>query len=235
MALYSDLFIVAKAQLFSCDSFILRRSHFLPAHTGLPSHMWQCLPLSAFGVTHLLISHTHVVGRSLVVRHILKVYTFFNVHESHRHDGTHPSLLMSWGALWWCCFLTCVSTVPEETWTPNTLVDCSVRFELQTQWWTAQWGVTRSNALTNLATLPIMMPILASLCVSLHNIITWCHNMHQYMEKVCISLGAIILLPVLISCGVIMQYHNMHNSFVITCCQFACHCVASVHGVITCH
>ena len=25
---------------------------------------------------------------------------FFYVHQSHRHDSTHPSLFMSWGALW---------------------------------------------------------------------------------------------------------------------------------------
>ena len=54
MVLYSDWFILAQAQLLSfCHSFILRRSHLLPVqhpgkHTGLPSHVEQCLPLSAF-------------------------------------------------------------------------------------------------------------------------------------------------------------------------------------------
>ena len=47
---------------------------------------------------------------------------FFNLDQSYRHDGTHPSLLMSWGPLWWGCFLTCVSTVLEGTQTPNTVV-----------------------------------------------------------------------------------------------------------------
>ena len=91
-------------------------------HTGLPSHVEQCLPVSSFRATHLL-THSYLVGRSIVVWHILMVHNmFFNVHQSHRHDGTHHSLLMSWGALWWGCFLTCVITVPEGTWAPNTVV-----------------------------------------------------------------------------------------------------------------
>ena len=48
---------------FLCHSFILRRNHLLQdqlcgEHTGLPSNAGQCLPLSAFRATHLLLSHT---------------------------------------------------------------------------------------------------------------------------------------------------------------------------------
>ena len=51
---------------FLCHSFVLGRSHLLPdqlpgEHTGMPPHMGQCLPLSAFRATHLHISHTHTL------------------------------------------------------------------------------------------------------------------------------------------------------------------------------
>ena len=100
---YSDQFILAKDQLFLCHSFILSWSHLLPdqlpgKHTGLQSHVRQCLPLSAFRTTHLLISHSYLVGRSMVVWHILMVHTCSLICTNHIDMTAHiPAFLTELG------------------------------------------------------------------------------------------------------------------------------------------
>ena len=85
-------------------SFILRRSHLLPdqlpgEHTGLPPYagsVHSSICLQSHGFTHFTLTHSHLVGKSMVVGHILMVHTCsFNVHQSHRPDSRHPSLLFT--------------------------------------------------------------------------------------------------------------------------------------------
>ena len=97
--LYSDHFILAKAQLFNFFVIPLYWGGTTPSR----STPWgayrsaiscrQCLLLSAFRTTHLLISHIqYLVGRSMVVGNIPMVHTFFNVHQSQTWWHT-PQLL----------------------------------------------------------------------------------------------------------------------------------------------
>ena len=93
-----------RASSFVCHSYILRRSHLLPdqlpvEHTGLLSHVGQCLLLSSIRATHLVISHTHsyLVGRSMVVGHIPMVHTCSLMCTNHMKMMAHtPAFLLSW-------------------------------------------------------------------------------------------------------------------------------------------
>ena len=106
MALYSDQFILPKAQLFSCHSFIFRRSHLLPDQlfgTIQVCHlMWGSASLFLPSEPHIYsfhtLTHSYLVGRSMVIGHIPMVHAFFNVIYHHRHDGTYPSILNELGS-----------------------------------------------------------------------------------------------------------------------------------------
>ena len=77
------------------------------------------LPLEPHIYSFHTITHLYLVGRIMVVGHIPIIHTLLNVHQSHRHDGTHPSLLMSWQHSGEVAFS-----------------------HVSVQWWAAQWGMT---------------------------------------------------------------------------------------------
>ena len=101
MVLYSGQFILAKAQLFSLSFLYIEDEQPPPRTTPLGAYRSAtsygigppsiCLHSHTFYSFHIL-THSYLVGRSMVVGHIPMVHTFFNVHQSHRSDSTHPSL-----------------------------------------------------------------------------------------------------------------------------------------------
>ena len=106
---FLDLFTMICSQgqsLLLCHAS-MRGSHPLPdqlpgEHTG---HMPQAVRRSyLYNRLDCCHSHTHshmvTADRSTVVGHVPTVHTCsFYVHQSHRHDSTHPGLFTSWGAL----------------------------------------------------------------------------------------------------------------------------------------
>ena len=58
-------------------------------HTGLPPHVGQCLPLSAFWAMHLHISHSYLVTRSMMVGHIPTVHTCSFMGTNHKDMTAH--------------------------------------------------------------------------------------------------------------------------------------------------
>ena len=92
---------LAKALIILCHSTLLRWSHHLPSqlpgeHTGLPSHA-GAIPHSHLPFRTTLI-HTIMLGRQKYGGWECSngPHMFFYVHQSHRHDSTHPSFLKSW-------------------------------------------------------------------------------------------------------------------------------------------
>ena len=80
---------------FLCHSFILRRSPLLSDqfpgwHTGLPSHVGQCLPLiclQSHTFTHF--TYSYLVGRSMVVGHNLMFHTCSLMCTNHMDMTAH--------------------------------------------------------------------------------------------------------------------------------------------------
>ena len=64
-------------------------------HTGLPSYMRQCLIFVQPFNAALIHTLTHGGWACSNDPHM-----FFYVHQSHRHESTHPSLFISLGVLW---------------------------------------------------------------------------------------------------------------------------------------
>ena len=66
-----------------------------------PAISYEAIPLFSFGLSmQYSFTHSLIADKSMVVGHVLMDHTFFYVHQSYRHDSTHPGLFMSWGALW---------------------------------------------------------------------------------------------------------------------------------------
>ena len=89
------------------------RSHLLPdqlpgEHTGdmaaMSAFLLQPLNLGKHRLLLHLIYHTSSIT---AIRYKYGPHVFFYVNQSRWHDSTHPSLFMSWGALWLGSFLTC--------------------------------------------------------------------------------------------------------------------------------
>ena len=144
--------ILPKYYLFMCftvtSSFWLRPSSFLviPLYWGGATSS-QINSLWSIWVCHLMwgsasiyppsepyiysfhtFTNSYQVGKSMVVGHILMVHTCSLMCTNHIDMMAHTqAFLKCWGTLWWSCFFTCVSTVPEGTWTPNAVMSCLVK------------------------------------------------------------------------------------------------------------